>query len=133
MDVKNLVLELGESESAQSVQARLDAAGTDGFFLVNVVGRLAFLRTSVTQKKPESVPAPEALNADAVASIRKAIGSRERITLRELRRVGRFAAFPEKAWYRALQSLVEDGAIVLREESSARGYAHTVVLPKKAL
>lgn len=51
MDVRNLVLEVGENESAESVQARLDKAADDGFFLVNVVGRLAFLRTSISQKK----------------------------------------------------------------------------------
>ena len=51
MDLRNLVLEVGENESAASVQARLDDAAKDGFFLVNVVGRLAFLRTCVTQKK----------------------------------------------------------------------------------
>jgi hypothetical protein len=51
MDAQNLVLEIGESESAVDVQARLNKAGDDGFFLVNVVGRLAFLRTSITQKQ----------------------------------------------------------------------------------
>jgi hypothetical protein len=57
MDVKNLVLEIGENESASDLQARLDKAGEDGFFLVNVVGRLAFLRTTVTQpKQKESKP-----------------------------------------------------------------------------
>jgi hypothetical protein len=53
MNVQNLVLEIGENESAAHVQARLNKAAGDGFFLVNVVGRLAFLRTTVMQKKPE--------------------------------------------------------------------------------
>jgi hypothetical protein len=53
MNAQNLVLEIGESESAADVQARLNKAAGDGFFLVNVVGRLAFLRTTVMQKKPE--------------------------------------------------------------------------------
>ena len=56
MEVRNLVLEIGENESASDVQARLNKAGEDGFFLVNVVGRLAFLRTTVTQPKQESRP-----------------------------------------------------------------------------
>jgi hypothetical protein len=55
MDVRNLVLEIAESESAADVQARLDMAAEDGYFLVNVVGRLAFLRTTVTPRKPEPV------------------------------------------------------------------------------
>lgn len=53
MNIQNLVLEIGENESAADVQARLNKAAGDGFFLVNVVGRLAFLRTTVTRKKPE--------------------------------------------------------------------------------
>jgi hypothetical protein len=53
MNVQNLVLEIGENESAADVQTRLNKAAGDGFFLVNVVGRLAFLRTTVMQKKPE--------------------------------------------------------------------------------
>ena len=57
MDVRNLVLEIGESESAADVQTRLDKAAEGGYFLVNVVGRLAFLRTTVTPRKPEPVPA----------------------------------------------------------------------------
>jgi hypothetical protein len=57
MDVRNLVLEIGESDSAADVQARLDMAAEDGYFLVNVVGRLAFLRTTVTPRKPETAPA----------------------------------------------------------------------------
>lgn len=55
MDVRNLVLEVGENESAESIQARLDKAAEDGFFLVNVVGCLAFLRTSISQKKPGQI------------------------------------------------------------------------------
>jgi hypothetical protein len=51
MEVRNLVLEIRENESAAEVQARFNEAAEDGFFLVNVVGRLAFLRTSVMQKK----------------------------------------------------------------------------------
>ena len=58
MDCQNLVIEIEESESATSVQARLDKAAEDGFFLVNVVGRLAFLRTSIAQKKPQMQPVP---------------------------------------------------------------------------
>ena len=53
VDVKNLVLEINDGECAADVEARLDKAAKDGFFLVNVVGRLAFLRTPVTQKKPQ--------------------------------------------------------------------------------
>jgi len=49
------VLEIHDSESAENVRARLDKAAKDGFFLVNVVGRLAFLRTSITQKKDKAV------------------------------------------------------------------------------
>lgn len=55
MSARNLVLEIGESESAADIQARLDTASDDGFFLVNVVGRLAFLRTTVTPKTPENL------------------------------------------------------------------------------
>jgi len=51
MDVQNLVLEIEENESAADVQARLDKAGADGFFLVNVIGRLALLRKSIVVKK----------------------------------------------------------------------------------
>ena len=56
MDVRHLVLELGESESATEVQARLDKAAGDGFFLVSVAGRFAFLRTTVTHQKASKNP-----------------------------------------------------------------------------
>ena len=52
MSVQNLVLEIAPDESAADVQTRLNRAAADGFFLVNVVGRLAFLRTTVTGRKP---------------------------------------------------------------------------------
>ena len=128
MDVRNLVLEIEDRESAAEVQARLDKAAGDGFFLVNVVGRLAFLRTSITQQKPEPAVADTPINAGAVAVLRGALAGRARISLRDLRRVGHFNKFPEKEWYRALQSLVESGLIVLREQASAGGHARTVVL-----
>jgi hypothetical protein len=55
MAAKNLVLEIGESESAMDIQVRLDKAADAGYFLVNVVGHLAFLRTTVTPTKPEKL------------------------------------------------------------------------------
>jgi hypothetical protein len=54
MSVRNLVIDIPENASATAVQARLDEAAEDGYFLVNVVGRLAFLRTTVTPQKPDS-------------------------------------------------------------------------------
>lgn len=55
MGTKNLVLDIGEDKSAADLQARLDKASEDGFFLVNVVGRFAFLRTTVSQTQ-KSLP-----------------------------------------------------------------------------
>lgn len=51
MAVKNLVLEVGETETAPDLQRRLNEAAEDGFFLVTVIGRFAFLRTTAAQPK----------------------------------------------------------------------------------
>ena len=127
-----MVLEIKDGEYAADLQARLDKAAEDGFFLVNVVGRLAFLRTTVTQKKPESQPLVDntPVNSDAITVIGRALAGRTRVSLRELRRTGHFDKLPEKEWYRALQSMVESGSIVTREETSAGGHIKTVVLVK---
>jgi hypothetical protein len=58
MSTRNLVLEINETDTPLEIQDRLNQAAEDGFFLVNVVGRLAFLRTAVSQKKPDSMRGP---------------------------------------------------------------------------
>ena len=130
MDYQHLVLEFSENESAADVQLRLDKAAADGFFLVNVIGRLAFMRTTKKSEPTAAVVDDTPVNADALTVLSKALASRSRITLRDLRRIARFDAFPEKEWYRALESLVESGRIVLREEITAGGHKRTVVLAK---
>jgi hypothetical protein len=68
MVVKNLVLEFGENESRSDLQRHLDNAAQDGFFLVNVVGRFAFLRTAVTQPRKSNRAIERAVdNAEADA------------------------------------------------------------------
>lgn len=135
MGVRNLVLEFGENESAPELQARLDKAGEDGFFLVNVVGRFAFLRTSVAQSTTATTPAklPPVeipVNKDAIASIRGAVNRCKLavLTLQELRVRGGFNSFPEKEWYAALNKLESDGEFELRKNVTPGGKTRTVVL-----
>lgn len=135
MGVKNLVLELGQDESASELQARLDKAGEDGFFLVNVVGRFAFLRTSVAQSTPAISPAalpPIELpvNNDAVAAIRGAVNRCKLavLTLQELRVRGGFNNFPEKEWYAALNKLESDGEFQLRKSVTSGGKTRMVIV-----
>lgn len=132
MQAQNLVLEISPEESAADVEVRLNQAAEDGFFLVNVVGRMAFLRTSVVpkDKKPEPELIDLPVDADAVTAIRHGLHGKAQMSLQALRKVARFTNFPEKVWYGALQSLVEAGAIVLRQEQSHGGHKRTVVLVK---
>jgi hypothetical protein len=64
--IRNLVLEVTEGESAQDLQARLNRAGDDGFFLVNAVGRLLLLRASVVPRKTPTRTERQAGNATAL-------------------------------------------------------------------
>jgi hypothetical protein len=128
---KNLVLEITENESAAELQTRLDRAGADGFFLVNVVGRFAFLRTSVSQPKPSPVVMAEMpVNEDAVAAIRTAVNRCKLsvLTLQELRVRGAFNNFPEKEWYAALAKLESDGAFEMRKNVTPGGKTRMIVV-----
>lgn len=66
MTAKNLVIEFDETESASDRQSRLDQAGEDGFFLVNVVGSFAYLRTSVVQPQKPKKTLPMGTKVDQI-------------------------------------------------------------------
>lgn len=132
MSVKNLVLEFCENESAAELQTRLDKAAEDGYFLVNVVGRFAFLRTSAAQQQkvlPVVTDADLPVNEDALAMIRKALKNcRTDITLEALRRAAKFHSYPDKEWYRALERLEQLGEIALKKHISHGGRMRTIVV-----
>lgn len=132
MSVKHLVLEIEQSESAADLQKRLDNAEADGFFLVNVVGRFAFLRTSVVQQwkdLPVVTDAEMPVNEDALAQIRKALKScrADAITLQDLRRRAGFQTFQNREWYRALDKLETLGEIAKKKHVSSGGRTRLVV------
>lgn len=124
MDARNLVLEIGESESAQDVQSRLDVAAKDGYFLVNVVGRLAFLRTSIAPtkfEKPSAKELPkEPVDGEAVTDIRNGMGKKARMTLQDLRIVGHLEKYDDAEWYRALDFLEKSGEFILEKTMIGR-------------
>lgn len=127
MIAQNLVLEVGEDESAADVQSRLNTAAEDGFFLVNVVGKLAFLRKSITQPKNVTTPGAAPVNTDAAAAISHALKGLKRITLRNLRVAACFVKFPAEEWYRALDSLSESGHVHMDKETTLGGKVYSVV------
>ena len=126
-----MVLEIKETETPLEIQDRLNHAADDGFFLVNVVGRFAFLRTSISQSAPTPpLPVEIPANEDAVAAIRGAVKRCKLsvLTLQELRVRGRFRDFPEKEWYGALDKLKSDGEFDVRKDVTPGGKTRMVVV-----
>ncbi len=76
--IENLVLEIREDESAADVQARLDRAGEDGFFLVSTIGRLAFLRKSIAVQKAYEGPAANKDDVLAVDFLKAHLSTKDR-------------------------------------------------------
>ncbi|HKD60761.1 MAG TPA: hypothetical protein VKB47_09885 [Terracidiphilus sp.] len=117
MIVRNLVLEIGENESAAYLQARLDKAGESGFFLVTVVGRFAFLHTVATQprqnesrtlsKRSEN----ETPGAQCEANIRRTMQRRRRMTVVDLMRFTNARRYDAAVWDGAFNALVGAGEI----------------------